>query len=72
MDIILLPSIQFLSKLITSLHFYVQKIIDLALIALFYFLLIFEDLPRNQAKKNRSLNHPTIQILLADFLSLTT
>ena len=39
--ILLLPSIQFLSKLITSLNFPVQEIIDWALIALFYFLLSF-------------------------------
>ena len=41
LGILLLPSIQFLSKLITSLHFSVQEIIDWALISLFYFLLSF-------------------------------
>ena len=41
LGILLLPSIQFLSKLITSLHFYVQEWIDWALIALFSFLISF-------------------------------
>ena len=70
--IILLPSIKFLSKLITSLHFFVQEIIDWDLIVLFYFLLYFGGFPWIQAKESWSLNHPDIQVLLADFVYLIT
>ena len=70
--VLLLPSIQLLSKLITSLHFYLQEIIDWALIALFYILLYFGGSSVDSSKKNRYLNHPVIQVLLADFAAIIT
>ena len=51
LGILLLKSIQFLSKLITSLYFYVQKRIDWALIALFSFLLSFGGSSVDSSKK---------------------
>ena len=49
--ILLLPSIQFLSKLFTSLHFSVQEIIDWSFIALFFltfFVRIFHGFNQNK------------------------
>ena len=51
LGILLLPSIKFLSRLITSFHFSVQERIDWALISLFYFLIYFGGSSMDSRKK---------------------